>query len=214
MRRIETLDDIEEGIRALVAADPRLGTVAAVAGPVPLRRREPGFEGMARIIVGQQISVAAAAAIWGRFEQAVAPMTPSAFLTASPESLRAAGLSAPKVRTLTAIAEAVLAGRVDLEAVAWLDPVEAHAVMTAIPGVGPWTADIFLLFCAGHPDIWPGGDLALQQALRIAFGMEAKPAEKPCRALAEAWSPWRGVAARLFWAYYAAVKEGRDALPA
>lgn len=214
MRRIENPDDIAEGLAALGRADARLLPVIEAAGPVPLRRREPGFEGLARIIVAQQISVAAATAIWNRFAVAVDPLTPERFLAVAPEDLRAAGLSAPKVRTLAAISAAVAGGEVDLEAVAGLPPEEAHRVMTRISGVGPWTADIFLLFCAGHPDVWPGGDLALQHAVRIAFGLDTRPAEKPCRAIAEAWAPWRGVAARLFWAYYAAVKDGRDAVPA
>lgn len=214
MRRIENPDDIAEGLAALGRADARLLPVIEAAGPVPLRRREPGFEGLARIIVAQQISVAAATAIWNRFAVAVDPLTPERFLAVAPEDLRTAGLSAPKVRTLTAISAAVAGGEVDLEAVAGLPPEEAHRVMTRISGVGPWTADIFLLFCAGHPDVWPGGDLALQHAVRIAFGLDARPAEKPCRAIAEAWAPWRGVAARLFWAYYAAVKDGRDVVPA
>jgi DNA-3-methyladenine glycosylase II len=214
MRRIETAADIEKGLRALAAADPRLEAVIATAGPVPLRRREPGFEGLARIIVAQQISVTAAAAIWGRFAATVDPVAPEGLLAATPEALRAAGLSAGKVRTLTAIAEAVRDGSVDLDAVALMAPEDAHAAMTRIHGVGPWTADIFLLFCAGHPDVWPGGDLALQHAVRMAFGLEGRPAEKACRGLAACWAPWRGVAARLFWAYYAAAKDGRDALPA
>lgn len=214
MRRIRTTDDIREGLAALVAADPRLEKVVEIAGEVPLRRREPGFEGLARIIVAQQISVSAATAIWNRFAAVVDPPTPERFLAVGPDALRAAGLSAPKVRTLTAVAEAVRDGAVDLERAADLDPAEAHVAMTKIHGIGPWTADIFLLFCAGHPDVWPGGDLALQHAVRIAFALDARPGEKPCRAIAEVWSPWRGVAARLFWAYYAAVKQGRDTLPA
>jgi DNA-3-methyladenine glycosylase II len=213
MRIIRNAADVEEGLRALVAADPRLEPIVAVAGAVPLRLREPGLEGLARIIVSQQISVSAATAIWGRFAAAVDPLTPAALAAADAETLRAAGLSAGKVKTLKAIAAACLDGSVDLAAVAGMEPADAHRVMTAIHGVGPWTADIFLLFCAGHPDIWPGGDLALQHALRLAFALEGRPAEKPCRLMAEAWSPWRGVAARLFWAYYAAVDRGRDVVP-
>jgi len=214
MRRIDCDDDVAAGLVELGRIDPRLAAVIEIAGPVPLRRRPPGFEGLARIVVAQQISVSAATAIWTRFAALVDPLDPARLLAATAEDLRGAGLSAPKVRTLRAISEAIVAGAVDLEQVAAYAPEEAHRVMTAISGVGPWTADIFLLFCAGHPDIWPGGDLALQHAVRIAFAMEARPAEKPCRAIAEVWAPWRGVAARLFWAYYAAVKEGRDTLPA
>ena len=99
------------------------------------------------------------------------------------------------------------------EAVADLPPVEAHAAMTALHGIGPWTADIFLLFCAGHPDIWPGGDLALQAAVMEAFGLDTRPGEKLCRAIADDWAPWRSVAARLFWAYYKVCRDGRSSLP-
>ncbi len=214
MRPIETIDEIEAGLAALAKLDPRLEAVITRAGPVPLRRREPGFEGLARIIVAQQISVSAANAIWNRFATVLETVTPEHYLAASNDALKAAGLSAPKIRTLSAVAEAAAEGTVDLVGLAALAPEEAHAVITRFPGIGPWTADIYLLFCAGHPDIWPAGDLALQHAVRIAFNLEARPSEKPCRAIAADWAPWRGVAARLFWAYYGAVKAGGDALPA
>lgn len=210
MRRIETDEHVAEGLDALVQLDPRLASIRVVAGDIPLRRREPGFEGLARIIVSQQVSVAAATAIWDRFAQRVAPLEPEIFLTTRPEDLKLAGLSAPKIRTLTAISEAVVEGRIDLEAVADLEPDAAHQAMTLIKGIGPWTADIYLLFCAGHPDVWPGGDLALQAAVGEAFGLGERPAEKACRALAEVWHPWRSVAARLFWSYYKARREGRE----
>ena len=140
------------------------------------------------------------------------PLEPEIFLTTRPEELKAAGLSAPKIRTLTAISEAIVDDRIDLEAVADLEPEAAHQAMTVLKGVGPWTADIYLLFCAGHPDIWPGGDLALQNAVGDAFGLAERPGEKPCRLLAEGWHPWRSVAARLFWAYYKARREGREGI--
>lgn len=213
MRRIECQDDIDAGLAALRDLDPRLDAVMEIAGPVPLRLRPPGFEGLARIIVAQQISVGAAEAIWNRFAATLGAVTPEAYLDATPEALRAAGLSQPKVRTLGAIAEACAGGAIDLAAVAEMPAEVAHVEMTRLKGVGPWTADIYLLFCAGHPDIWPAGDLALQNAVQDAFTLEARPAEKPCRAIAEAWAPWRGVAARLFWAYYRVRRGLREAAP-
>ena len=213
MRRIETPEDIAAGLAELQRLDPRLVPVVALAGDIPLRRRPPGFEGLARIIVSQQVSVASATAIWNRFAAVVEPLDPARLLALADADLKAAGLSAPKLRTLRAVSEAIVNGRIDLEAVAGFDPAEAHAAMTALHGIGPWTADIFLLFCAGHPDIWPGGDLALQSAMADALGLEARPAERPCRAHAELWSPWRSVAARLFWAYYGARRAGREAVP-
>lgn len=213
MHRIETLDHIAEGIAALGIADPRLITVIERAGEIPLRRQPPGFEGLTRIIISQQVSVASATAIWARLKARVDPYEPSHLLGLPEAEIKACGLSAPKLKTILGIAQAIAEGSIDLEAVADLDPTEAHAAMTKLHGVGPWTADIFLLFCAGHPDIWPAGDLALQQAVMEAFELDVRPPEKPCRAIAEAWHPWRSIAARLFWAYYKAVRDGRNAMP-
>ncbi len=213
MRRIETSEDVAEGLVALRRLDPRLGSVIDIAGEIPLRRRPPGFEGLTRIIVSQQVSVASAEAIWNRLAASVQPFAAATVLATDPADLKAAGLSGPKIRTVLAVATAIADGVVDLEHLAERPPEDAHAAMTQLHGIGPWTADIFLLFCAGHPDIWPAGDLALQNAVADAFGLDARPTEKPCRALAEPWQPWRSVAARLFWAYYKARREGREALP-
>lgn len=210
MRRIETLDDIAEGLDALVALDPRLGPIRAVAGDVPLRRRQPGFQGLAGIITGQQLSIASARAIWARVEAAIVPFDAATFAAADDATLRACGLSAAKVRTLRAVAAAECDGQIACDRMGDIPAAEAHAAMVRLHGIGPWTADIFLLFCVGHADIWPAGDLALAEALRLAFDLDARPAPKAYAALAEPWSPWRGVAARLFWAYYAARKDGRE----
>jgi DNA-3-methyladenine glycosylase II len=205
LKPIETERDIKRALKALLAADPRLVPIAEIAGPLPLRRRPGGFEGIASIITSQQISISAAASIWGRFTAALAPFTPEQFLLASEETLRAVGLSSAKVRTLTGIAAAAADG-FDLIAVHDLPAEQAMATMTALKGVGPWTAEIYLLFCVGHPDIFPAGDLALQSAVQAGLKMRKRPDEKRLRTIAEKWSPWRGVAARLFWAYYRARK--------
>jgi DNA-3-methyladenine glycosylase II len=203
---IETKRDITRATKALLAADPRLVPIAEIAGPLPLRRREGGFEGLAAIVTSQQISNMAGAAIWERLRAAVEPFTPAQFLATPEEALRAAGLSRPKIRTLNGIAAAAADG-FDLIAVHDLPAEEAMTTMTALKGIGPWTAEIYLLFCVGHPDIFPAGDLALQSAVHTGLRMRKRPDEKKLRKLAEKWSPWRGVAARLFWAYYRARRQ-------
>ena len=207
MQRIETPADIEAALAALLDADPRLLAVAEIAGPIPLRRRPGGFEGLAAIITSQQISNHAAAAIWGRLSAAIDPFTAENFLVASEEVLRTAGLSRAKVRTLTAVASASANG-FDLDALHHARAEEAIGAMVRLKGIGPWTAEVYLLFCAGHADVFPAGDLALQSAAQHGLGLMERPNEKALRPLAERWSPWRGVAARLFWAYYRARREG------
>jgi DNA-3-methyladenine glycosylase II len=201
LRPIETEKDVARGLRALLRIDPRLVPLAKATSPLPLRRREGGFEGLAHIITSQQISGAAAASIWGRFKAAVEPFTPEEFLRTSEQTLRAVGLSGAKVRTLTGIAAAAADG-FDLYAVHDLPAEQAIATMTALRGIGPWTAEIYLLFCVGHPDIFPAGDLALRSAVHQGLRLRGASDEKRVRTIAEKWSPWRGIAARLFWAYY------------
>jgi DNA-3-methyladenine glycosylase II len=210
-RRIASLDDISEGLDALCRIDARLVDIRALAGDVPLRRSAPGFHSLASIIVSQQVSTASARAIFGRFEKLIDPLTADGVLAASDELFREAGLSRPKVKALRAIAEAV-AGGLDLDHLETLDPADAIARLTAVSGVGPWTAEVYLLFAVGHPDIFPARDVALQTAVGHALGMEVRPGEKALIAIAESWRPWRGVASRLFWAYYRTIK-GRDAVP-
>jgi DNA-3-methyladenine glycosylase II len=210
LRIIATHEDVAAGIRHLAKADPRLGPVIASAGDLPLRRREGGFEGLVHIVVGQQLSITAAAAIWERLRAAYPDFTPATLARAREPKLRKVGLSAAKVRTVRAIAAAVRDG-LDLDALATMEGDLAHGRLTAVHGIGPWTADIYLMFCLGHPDVFPVGDLALRNAVADAFGLEipAPPAE--IAAIAQAWSPWRSVAATLFWAYYGARKQRKVA---
>ena len=205
MRRISTLGDVSDGLDALCAADSRLGAVRAVAGEVPLRLAEPGFASLASIVVSQQVSRASADAIFGRLTRLVDPLTPEAILAAGEDMFREVGLSRPKQRALLAVSQAVRDG-LDLHAC------EAIRRMVAVPGIGPWTAEVYLLFSAGHPDIFPARDVALQSAVGHALGLEPRPGEKALAILAESWAPWRGVAARLFWAYYRETR-GRDGAP-
>jgi DNA-3-methyladenine glycosylase II len=210
--RIDTEADIAAGLDALVAADPRLSEVAAVAGTLPLRRRPGGFTGIASIVVSQQLSTASASAIWGRLAAAYDPFTPQTLIRARADRLGRLGLSRPKIRALKEIARAIAGGVLDCEALPDMPADAAHKALCAVHGIGPWTADIYMLFCLGHPDTWPAGDLALQEAARLAFGLLERPNVKQITVLAEPWRPWRGVAARLLWAYYRAIKR-RDSVP-
>ncbi|MEZ0172198.1 DNA-3-methyladenine glycosylase [Microvirga sp. TS319] len=203
---LETDAVLKRGLTALAKADPVMARLAA-EGVVPqLRKRPPGFEGLAWIIVGQQVSTASAAAIWGRLRLILDPPEPARFLSLSDEDLRGAGLSAMKIRTIRATAMEIVEGRLPLDRLDELPADEAHGLLTRVKGIGPWTADIYLLFCLGHPDAFPGGDLAVQEAARIAYGLAARPDAKALTALAESWRPWRGVAAKVLWAYYRVVK--------
>jgi DNA-3-methyladenine glycosylase II len=212
MRLLLSADDITEGLDALVAADPRLGSVRAVAGPVEIRHHPPGFDGLARIVVAQMISVASAQAIWGRLEASLGEVTADRVLAATEAQLRAAGLSGAKIRTLHAVAEAEVRG-LDLTGLAERPEADAVQALTGLPGIGLWTAEIFLLFCARRPDVFPAGDLALRVATAEGLALGSRPTEKEMRAIAEAWMPWRGVAAKLLWAYYKACRDGRAAIP-
>jgi DNA-3-methyladenine glycosylase II len=198
------LAEAAEGLHALDADFIR--RLVEVGGPPPLRLRPPGFAGMAAIIVSQQVSVASATAIFGRLEARLAPLDAAAVLAADDEALRACGLSGPKIRALRSIAQAVAEG-LDLGALGSIDAAGAHRALIAVSGIGPWTADVFLLFCLGHPDAFPAGDVALQEAARLALGLETRPDARALEAIAERWRPWRGVAARMLWAYYRQAKQ-------
>jgi DNA-3-methyladenine glycosylase II len=210
---LETDAVLKRGLLALAKADPVMARLAAEGATPQLRKRPPGFEGLAWIVVGQQVSTASAAAIWGRLRAILEPATPETFLRLSDEGLRAAGLSAGKVRTLRAAATEILEGRLPLDQLHDLPADEAHGCLTRVKGIGPWTADIYLLFCLGHPDAFPSGDLAVQEAARLAYGLEQRPDAKALTVLAERWRPWRGVAAKVLWAYYRVLK-AREGAPA
>src|SRR6187431_2931742 len=210
---IHTQADLETAVGVLVKQDPRWEPVFAKTGMPAIRRREGGYAGLCSIVCGQQLSTASAAAIRARLFAAFDPFHHDTVRRARADKLRRLGLSAPKIKSIREIGKAVAKGRIDLTAVGDMDADVAHAALTALHGVGPWTADIYLLFCLGHADAFPAGDLALQEAARIAFGLKARPDGKQLTKLAEAWRPWRGVAAHLLWAYYAAIKR-RDPAPA
>jgi DNA-3-methyladenine glycosylase II len=213
---LHTDADLQAGLAQLVTADPRLQPVAEKAGAFALRRREAGFPGLCAIVCGQQLSTASAAAIRARLFAAFDPFHHDTVRKAHAAKLKRLGLSAPKIKSIREIGKAVSNGQIDLTAVGNMDADAAHAALTALHGVGPWTADIYLLFCLGHADAFPAGDLAVQESARIAFNLRKRPDAKALTKLAEAWRPWRGVAAHLLWAYYHAVKrrEGVSLEPA
>ncbi|NEJ70282.1 DNA-3-methyladenine glycosylase 2 family protein [Rhizobium phaseoli] len=209
---IRNEDDVSRGLEALLRLDPRLVPIAVDAGPVPLRLREPGFAGLAHIIVSQMVSRASAEAIWRRMMPADGLLTAEGYTLLHAEAWREFGLSRAKAETLSRLAEAVASCRLDLSGLCLKPPEEALGELTALKGVGPWTAEVYLMFCGGHADVFPAGDVALQNAVGAAFGLAARPQPKALAAMAEAWAPWRSVAARLFWAYYA-TKMRRDMVP-
>ncbi len=210
---IETDDHVRTGIRALRRKCAILRHAHDIAGYPPLRRNQAGFEGLARIIVGQQLSIASAAAIWGRFEAALRPLSAHKILKAPDEVLRAAGLSGGKIRTLRAISTAVKSGALDLDALATAPEAVVHESLRQVSGIGPWTADIYLLFCLGRADAFAAGDLALQIAAAIAAKQGERLTLVELEEMSERWRPYRGVAARLLWAYYAAVKAQKSGAP-
>jgi DNA-3-methyladenine glycosylase II len=201
-RIIETPACVAEGADWLAASDPRLAHALTLTGPLPLRRTGDGFAQLLSAIVSQQVSVASANAIWARL-CAAGMNDPARLMGADIDSLRALGLSRQKARYALELAGA----NVDFAALR-SDPSEAViARLVAIPGIGRWTAEIYAMFALGRADVFAPGDLALQEAARLLFGLPARPREAELRAMAQAWSPWRSVAARLLWAYYRHAKD-------
>jgi DNA-3-methyladenine glycosylase II len=204
---LNTQADLEDAVGTLVRQDPRLKPIFERTGMPALRRREPGFAGLAAIVSGQQLSTASAAAIWGRVSAAFDPFDHDTLRRARADRLGRLGLSAAKIRTLKGVARELAAGRLNLEALANEDADAAHNTLTALHGIGPWTADVYLLFCLGHGDAWPAGDLAVQEAVKIGLGLATRPTAKQMAPLAEAWRPMRGAAAHLWWSYYRVLKK-------
>jgi DNA-3-methyladenine glycosylase II len=205
---------IRSARRRLAAVDPALAVADAAVPPFAWRLRPGGFAGLVQMIVEQQVSTASAAAIWGRFAAGLGTVAPETVLAADDARLRGYGLSGQKARYVRAIAEADASGAIDFAHLRALDGEAAIARLTAIKGVGRWTAELYLLFCEARLDVFPAGDLALQEGLRLADGAAVRPSEKALYARAEAWRPDRGVAAHLLWTYYARVKRGEVAAPA
>lgn len=201
-RIIQTLDCVAEGAEWLAAREPRFAHAMMLIDPLPLRREPDGFAALLRAIVGQQVSVASARAIWARLE--MAGLTDAAAMAvASDNDLRAAGLSRQKARYGRALAQA----GIDFNGLRNVPDADVVNALVAVPGIGVWTAEIYAMFALGRADVFAPGDLALQEAARMLFGLEARPTDKALRGMAGAWSPWRSVAARILWAYYRVAKE-------
>ena len=211
-RLIESRADILAGVAALKRACPDMRRAHKAAGEPPLRRDSGGFKGLCHIVVGQMVSLASADAIWGRLVPRLDPFDAATMLALSEADLRGAGLSGPKIRTLRAVASAVGSGALDFDTLAALDDDAVRETLMAISGIGPWTADIYLLFCLGRTDAFASGDLALQVAAEHLLALDGRPSPRELEAVAERWRPWRGVAARQLWAYYRIIK-GRSGQP-
>ena len=198
---ILTDEVVAEGAVWLAQREPRFAFALSATGPLPLRSRGDGFSALLSAIVSQQLSVASAAAIWNRLHSA--DMTEAdTIMRADDTALRAVGLSRQKIRYARALAES----GIDFARLRQCEDAEVVAVLTQVSGIGIWTAEIYAMFSLSRPDIFAPGDLALQEAARSLFALPERPKERALRQMAEAWSPWRSVAARLLWAYYAVIK--------
>ncbi len=200
-RIIETDACVAEGAAWLGANHPEFARALTQLGPLPLRRRADGFAEVLSAIVSQQVSVASANAIWARMQSADLT-SPEIITAASDDALRAAGLSRQKIR----YARALAAAGIDYHALRSAPNAVVIATLTEVPGIGPWTAEIYAMFSLGRADVFAHGDLALQEAARVLFDLPERPTERQMRQMAESWSPWRSVAARALWAYYRVVK--------
>lgn len=205
-RIIETDADVAEGAAWLALQDDRLARALVATGPLPLRRRPDGFAQLLSAIVSQQVSTASARALWARLEEA-GVTEPAAVTALSEEALRSLGLSRQKAR----YAHALAAADIDFPALRSAPDQEVVQVLTGVTGIGVWTAEIYAMFSLGRADVFAPGDLALQEAARILYDLPMRPRERDLRQMAENWSPWRSVAARLLFAYYRVAKQ-RDGI--
>jgi DNA-3-methyladenine glycosylase II len=199
------------GVRELSARDPALAAIVARHGPPPLWARPRGFATLARIVLEQQVSLASAATLFARVDAALGGFTPGAVAAAGEDGLRALGLTRQKARYVAALADAVRSGAFPLDALHRRSDAEAESALVALPGIGPWTAGVYLLMALGRPDAWPPGDLALHKAIMRAEGLERLPGSAEATALAERWRPWRAVAARILWHGYLSDRGARAA---
>ncbi|HSE76827.1 MAG TPA: DNA-3-methyladenine glycosylase 2 family protein [Alphaproteobacteria bacterium] len=191
-------------LRKLARSDEHVARALARVGPPPPRSRPPGFPALFRTIVGQQVSAKAAMAMWRRIEEAVVPLAPERVATMSAAELRALGLSRQKVRYALGLADDLVSGRIDLARVHQLPDDEAVDELVKIKGIGRWSAEVYLLFALGRPDVFPSGDLALQTAFQRLKGLRRRPEPHRLLKLVEPWRPYRGAGAHFLWHFYAA----------
>lgn len=211
MKTLDTICELEDAIEALCKQAPEFKSVVEKTGTPPLRRASGGFAGVLRIITGQQVSKASASAIWLRMEKFLSPLEPENFAQFDEEQYRLAGLSRPKIRTMVALTDAVTSGTLKFDTLHHLNDQQVTEHLTKIKGIGPWTAEIYLLSCLGRTDVWPAGDLALQVAAADISQAPDRLSVDQMHAIAQPWRPWRAVAARLLWAWYAELKGGVEA---
>lgn len=204
-----TVASLAAAVRELSHRDPALARIVRAHGTPPLWARRPGFATLARIVLEQQVSLASAATLYRRMAAELpSGWTPGSVLAVGEDGLRARGLTRQKARYVAELAAQVHDGRLDLAGLARLDDDAARARLVALPGIGPWTAGIYLLMALGRPDVWPPGDLALHKVLAGALGMPRPPSSDEATHLAERWAPWRAVAARILWHGYLAERVG------
>ena len=193
---------LQEGVTELAGRDPDLGRAVDRYGPPPLWDRKPGFATLLKTILEQQVSLASAAAAFDRLMEVVGVLTPESFLAQDDATLRQAGFSRQKARYGRILSSALMDESLDLEVIGDLGDDEAREALTALTGIGLWTADTYLLMALRRPDVWPAGDIALQAAVADLKGLPARPSPEEMIELAEAWRPWRAVAARILWFHY------------
>jgi len=195
-------EDLRLGLQELAERDSRLAVILERLGPPPLWRREPGFPTLVHMILEQQVSLASARAVFDRLLGAVPRLTPERFVALEASELRGLGFSRQKIRYCRALAEALLEGSLDLSKLERLEDEGVRRELVRLPGIGPWTAEVYLLMALGRPDVWPVGDLALAVSAQDVLGLEERPSASELEALAEPWRPWRAVAARVLWHHY------------
>jgi len=202
VNRSLTEETLTLGLHDLCDRDPDLAEIRTNFGPPPMWVREPGFPTLIHIILEQQVSLASARAAYQRLLAAASPLTPARFLDLDDAALKRIGFSRQKTAYSRELARAVLSGRLDLAELETRDDVTVRSELTQIKGIGPWTADIYLLMALRRPDVWPSGDLALATAAQRVKRLASRPTPDELDALGATWKPWRAVAARLLWHYY------------
>jgi DNA-3-methyladenine glycosylase II len=203
---LDSEDALGDAIARLITVEPRFACIVDSYGQPPLRRQRRNLESLLRIVTDQMISLRAGAAVWSRIKTEFDPFLPDKIAVAPETRLMELGLSAAKARAFKAAAGAVVAGTLDFEVLNGLDDEAAHRALTKLPGIGSWTADIFLLSALSRSDSWPAGDLALRVAVQSLFGLERRPESGEMTAIAVPWRPWRAAAARLLWSHYRGLK--------
>lgn len=204
--RIRSQKDLTRLLAHTIDLDHRLAKAHADAGPPFYRKRSQGFESLLKIMVEQQLSRASADAIWGRLQERLGEVIPEKALALSDEHYRSAGLSRPKIRYARALAEAIESSTLNLKALSRQTDEQVMANLCAVTGIGRWTAEIYMLFCLGRPNVWLAGDVAVQAALQMVHGLEKRPDTKQMDELAQSWQPVRGIAALILWQFYRHIK--------